>query len=50
MNNMLFDNCEISHSGYKSAKCDLDAKDGWDMMHDATFKNLTFMIILIMIF
>lgn len=42
MNNMLFESCELINCGQSSAKCALDAEDGWDMMQDVTFRKLNF--------
>lgn len=42
MNNMLVDSCIFTNCGQYAAKCAYDAEDGWDMMQDATFKNLNF--------
>ena len=40
MNNLLFENCELTNCGSAVTKCALDAEDGWDMMQDVTFKKL----------
>ena len=42
MSNLLFENIEISNSGQSSAKCALDAEDGWDQMQDVTFRKMYF--------
>jgi len=42
MKDMLIESCEFINSGQSSAKCALDAEDGWDMMQDVTFKNNKF--------
>ena len=42
MNNLLFENCELTNCGSAVTKCALDAEDGWDMMQDVTFKSLNF--------
>lgn len=42
MNNILINNCTFIQSGQSSAKCALDAKDGWDLMSDCYFNNLSF--------
>lgn len=42
MNNLLFENCELTNCGSAVTKCALDAEDGWDMMQDVTFKKLNF--------
>lgn len=42
MKDFLFDTIEISNSGQCSAKCALDAEDGWDGMQDVTFRNMIF--------
>ena len=42
MKDILFENIEISNSGQASANCALDAEDGWDGMHDVTFRNMIF--------
>ena len=39
MKNFLFEGNLFTHSGESSAKCAFDAEDGWDMMHDATFRG-----------
>lgn len=40
--NMLFDDIEFIGSGQSGANCALDAEDGWDTMHDCTFRRLNF--------
>ena len=40
MNNLLFENCELTNCGSAVTKCALDAEDGWDMMQDVTFRKL----------
>lgn len=42
MKDMLMESCEFTNCGQSSAKCALDAEDGWDMMQDTTFKYLKF--------
>lgn len=42
MKDMYINNCEFTRCGWSSAKCALDAEDGWDMMQDVTLKKLTF--------
>ena len=42
MNNMLFEDCELTKCGSAVTKCALDAEDGWDMMQDVTFRKLNF--------
>lgn len=42
MNNLLFENCELTNCGSAVTKCALDAEDGWDMMQDVTFRKLHF--------
>ncbi|MEG2246652.1 MAG: hypothetical protein RSC84_04305 [Peptostreptococcaceae bacterium] len=42
MKDMLIENCEFINCGQTSAKCALDAEDGWDMMQDVTFRKLNF--------
>ncbi len=44
MKDMYINNCEFTRCGWSSAKCALDAEDGWDMMQDVTFKELNFYI------
>ena len=42
MNNLLFENCELTNCGSAVTKCALDAEDGWDLMQDVTFRKLNF--------
>ena len=42
MNNLLFEEIDITRSGQTLAKCALDAEDGWDLMQDITFRRFNF--------
>jgi hypothetical protein len=40
--NFLVEGCTFENCGSRLAKCAFDAEDGWDMMHDLTFRNNVF--------